>query len=72
VAKQLRVSHKSAYAWQVRLVWGLAVQGAERVVVPLDVGSTAHGWIENQRWTLARVTMLIEQLNRASTSARRL
>jgi hypothetical protein len=38
----------------------------------LDVGSTAHGWIENQRWTLARVTMLIEQLNRASTSARRL
>ncbi|MFG1865650.1 helix-turn-helix domain-containing protein [Microbispora bryophytorum] len=36
----------------------------------LDAGPTAHGWIENQRWTLARVTVLIEQLHRVSHTLR--
>jgi putative transposase len=28
----------------------------------LDAGPAAHGWLEDQRWTLARVTALIKEL----------
>lgn len=36
----------------------------------LDAGPAAHGWTEDQRWTLARVTTLIEQLFRVSYTLR--
>jgi hypothetical protein len=36
----------------------------------LGTGPAAHGWPEDQRWTLARVTALIEQLLRASYTLR--
>ncbi|GAA2697113.1 hypothetical protein GCM10010412_091770 [Nonomuraea recticatena] len=36
----------------------------------LDAGPAAHGWAEDQRWTLARVTALIEQLFRVSYTLR--
>ncbi|MFI6713290.1 winged helix-turn-helix domain-containing protein [Nonomuraea sp. NPDC050478] len=36
----------------------------------LDSGPAAQGWTEDQRWTLARVTALIEQLFRISYTLR--
>lgn len=78
VARRLRVSRKSAYAWHV--AWrdggrpGLASKGpggfpcqlgndqAERLQTELEAGPAAHGWVEDQRWTLARVADLIHRL----------
>ncbi|MER6768528.1 winged helix-turn-helix domain-containing protein [Streptomyces bacillaris] len=35
---------------------------AEELQVELEAGPAAHGWLEDQRWTLARVAELIHRL----------
>ncbi|MFG2877086.1 transposase, partial [Streptomyces sp. NPDC048337] len=78
VAHRLRVSRKSAYAWHAAWRDGgrpaLSSKGpggfpcqlsdaqAERLQAELDAGPAAHGWVEDQRWTLARVAELIHRL----------
>lgn len=78
VARRLRVSRKSAYAWHAAWRDGgrpaLASKGAggfpcqlsdaqaERLQVELEAGPAVHGWVEDQRWTLARVAELIHRL----------
>ncbi|MFC9295502.1 transposase [Streptomyces sp. NPDC057011] len=78
VAHRLRVSRKSAYAWHAVWREGgtaaLTSEGAggfpcrlgdvqmELLQAELEVGPTAHGWREDQRWTLARVAELIHRL----------
>ena len=75
VARQLRVSRKSAYAWHK--AWSLAGTEAllskgpggqscrlsdgqmQRLEAALDAGPAAYGWSEDQRWTLARVALLV-------------
>jgi putative transposase len=75
VAQQLRVSRKSAYAWQAR--WREGGTGALASKGPsgrssrmkpewrawleeaLEQGPAAHGWVEDQRWTLARIVVLV-------------
>jgi transposase len=77
VARELRVSHKSACAWhrawQVGGAAALASKGPagqscrlsqvqlQRLESELDVGPAAHGWAD-QRWTLDRVAELIGKL----------
>ncbi|MFD5430028.1 transposase [Streptomyces sp. NPDC127084] len=74
VAHRLRVSRKSAYAWHAawrdggkpalafKRPGGFACQlndaQAERLQAELEAGPAAHGWSEDQRWTLARVAEL--------------
>lgn len=41
-----------------------------RLVSELDRGPAAHGWDEDQRWTLARVTKLIGRLFHVSYTLR--
>ena len=78
VARRLRVSCNSAYAWRRR--WrdgGLAalasggpggaacrLSGAqlERLRAALEAGPAVWGWAEDQRWTLERVAALIGRL----------
>jgi putative transposase len=78
VARRLRVSGNSAYAWRRR--WrdgGLAalasrgpggaacrLSGAqlERLRAALEAGPAVWGWAEDQRWTLERVAALIGRL----------
>jgi putative transposase len=78
VAHELRVSTKSAYQWRRRWRAGgttaLASRGAggavcrlsaaqlARLRAELDKGPAVHGWAEDQRWTLERVTTLIGRL----------
>ena len=75
VARRLRVSRKSAYAWHA--LWrdggreALQSKGPQGVpsrmkpawrdwlATALEEGPAAHGWVEDQRWTLARVATLI-------------
>jgi putative transposase len=75
VAKELRVSRKSAYAW--RAAWRAGGCGALASKGPcgrwsrmkplwrqwleqaLEEGPAAHGWVEDQRWTLARVAVVV-------------
>ncbi|MFF8227974.1 helix-turn-helix domain-containing protein [Streptomyces caelestis] len=52
VARRLRVSRKSAYAWHARWRDG----GVEAL---RSKGPSAHGWGEDQWWTLARVATVI-------------
>ncbi|MEU9149806.1 winged helix-turn-helix domain-containing protein [Streptomyces sp. NPDC048417] len=77
VARRLRVSRKSAYAWQTAWRAGgraalmskgagglpcrLSDAQAERFQAELEAGPAAHGWSEDQRWTLARVVELINR-----------
>lgn len=86
VAERLRVSAKSAYAWRREWKRGgtqaLASRGPaggpckltawqlDRLQSELDAGPAAHGWDEDQRWTLARVTQLIRRLFRVSYTPR--
>ena len=78
VARELRVSTKSVYQWRRRWRAGgggaLASKGPggsgcrlnqsqlARLRAELDKGPAAHGWNEDQRWTLARVATLIGRL----------
>ena len=70
VATRLRVSAKSAYQWQ--RTWrrdGLRSKGSSgnrcrldearlaRLEAELDAGPAVHGWVEDQRWTLPRITV---------------
>src|SRR5689334_13371033 len=75
VAEVLRVSRKSAYAWWDQWRVGgkeaLVSQGPpgrrsrlspamrEKLEIELDRGPAAHGWVEDQCWTLARVAEVI-------------
>jgi transposase len=78
VARRLRVSSNSAYAWRRRWraggVAALASKGPggavcrlsgaqlERLRAALERGPALWGWDEDQRWTLGRVTALIGRL----------
>ena len=78
VARRLRVSSNSAYVWRRRWRAGgeaaLAPRGPggavcrlgeaqlARLRAALDGGPAMWGWGEDQRWTLARVTMLTGRL----------
>jgi putative transposase len=86
VARRLRVSRKSAYAWHARWRAGglaaLASAGAhgspcrldagqlELLQAELERGPAAHGWMEDQRWTLARIAEVIRRLFKVSYSLR--
>ncbi|MFC3575500.1 winged helix-turn-helix domain-containing protein [Streptomyces yaanensis] len=75
VARRLRVSRKSAYQWQQMWseggVQALASRGPsgsrcrlsprclEKLAAYLEQGPAAHGWVEDQVWTAARVATLI-------------
>ncbi len=75
VARRLRVSGKSAYQWHQLWreggVEALASRGPggsrcrlsprclEKLAGYLDQGPAAHGWVEDQVWTAARVATLI-------------
>jgi len=78
VARRLRVSPNSAYVWRRRWRAGgeaaLASKGPGgavcrladgqlgRLRAALEAGPAAWGWGEDQRWTLARVAVLIARL----------
>ncbi|MFD7438833.1 winged helix-turn-helix domain-containing protein [Streptomyces sp. NPDC059861] len=75
VARRLRVSRKSAYHWHHLWrdggVEALASRGPsgsrcrlsprslEKLAAYLEQGPAAHGWVEDQVWTAARVATLI-------------
>ncbi|MFF1473709.1 winged helix-turn-helix domain-containing protein [Streptomyces mirabilis] len=75
VARRLRVSRKSAYQWHqlwrdggMQALASRGLSGSrcrlsphclEKLAVYLDEGPTAHGWVEDQVWTAARVATLI-------------
>ncbi|MGY3206275.1 transposase [Streptomyces sp. TE5632] len=75
VARRLRVSRKSAYAWHARWRDGgreaLCSKGPSGrpsrmrpawrawLAAELAKGPAAHGWTEEQRWTLERVATVI-------------
>ncbi len=75
VARRLRVSVKSAYQWHQLWREGgvdalnsrgpggspcrLSPRCLEKLVVYLEQGPAAHGWVEDQVWTAARVVTLI-------------
>ncbi|WUW35802.1 winged helix-turn-helix domain-containing protein [Streptomyces sp. NBC_01462] len=75
VARELRVSVKSAYQWHQLWreggVQALASRGPsgsrcrlsprclEKLAVYLEQGPAAHGWVEDQVWTASRVATLI-------------
>ncbi|WP_444972109.1 IS630 family transposase [Streptomyces canus] len=75
VARRLRVSPKSAYQWHqlwrdggVRALASRGPSGSrcrlsprclEKLAAYLDEGPAAHGWVEDQVWTAARVATLI-------------
>src|ERR1041384_1539361 len=86
VAKKLRVSRKSAYVWhKARRTAGaealeskgpggqrcrLSDAQVERLEAALDAGPAVWGWSEDQRWTLARVTVLVGRLFHLSYTPR--
>jgi putative transposase len=75
VAKRLRVSRKSAYAWYaawreggVESLRSKGPSGRPSRMGPawrtwlaqaLEQGPAAHGWVQDQRWTTARVAVLV-------------
>ncbi|MET8038780.1 winged helix-turn-helix domain-containing protein [Streptomyces sp. NPDC005345] len=75
IARRLRVSPKSAYRWHQLWrdggVQALASRGPSgsrcrlsprclaKLAAYLDEGPAAHGWVEDQVWTAARVATLI-------------
>ncbi|MEU9409881.1 winged helix-turn-helix domain-containing protein [Streptomyces sp. NPDC048281] len=75
VARRLRVSRKSAYQWHqlwrddgTRALASRGPSGSccrlfprclEKLAAYLEQGPAAHGWVEDQVWTAARVATLI-------------
>ncbi|MER6442363.1 winged helix-turn-helix domain-containing protein [Streptomyces sp. NPDC001185] len=75
VARRLRVSVKSAYQWHqlwrdggVQALTSRGPSGSrcrlsphslEKLAAYLEQGPAAHGWVEDQVWTAARVVTLI-------------
>ncbi|WP_392973010.1 winged helix-turn-helix domain-containing protein [Streptomyces sp. LN245] len=75
VARRLRVSAKSAYQWHELWRAGgagalnsrgpsgsrcrLSPRCLEKLTAYLEQGPAAHGWVEDQAWTAARVATLI-------------
>jgi transposase len=86
IARRLRVSHNAVYVWRRRWLAdgeaGLASKGPSgtgcrlsdeqlaRLAAALEEGPAAHGYVEDQRWTLARVADLIARLFRARYTLR--
>jgi putative transposase len=86
IARELAVTRKSVNEWKrVWRVGGsdaLASKGPggatcrldelqlKMLGAELDAGPAAHGWVEDQRWTLARVTRLIFELFRVRYTPR--
>ena len=86
IARELRVSTKSVYQWRRAWRAGgeaaLASRGVGGSPCKLDdaqlaqlraalkAGPAAHGWKQDQRWTLARVTELIGRLFGVSCTGR--
>lgn len=86
VARRLRVTPKSAYTWRrawaaggVEALMSKGPGGAvcrldagqlARLEFELDRGPAAHGYTDDQRWTLARVADLIARLFRARYTLR--
>ena len=78
VARRLRVSQTAVYGWRQRWKAGgeqaLASKGAsgsrcrlddsrlQRLADALDAGPAVHGFGQDQRWTLARVSDLIARM----------
>jgi putative transposase len=78
IAERFRVTRKSVNlwkrAWRDGGVAALASKGPggascqldalqlERLTQALQAGPAAHGWVEDQRWTLARVAELVRRL----------
>ncbi|MET7888760.1 helix-turn-helix domain-containing protein [Streptomyces avermitilis] len=87
VARRLRVSRKSAYPWHARWSEGRVralrskgpsgrpsrMQPAWRgwLAAELEKGPDAHGWVEDQRWTLARVATVIALLSMSASARHR-
>ena len=86
VARRLRVSSNSAYAWRRRWREGgkaalasrgpggavCRLSGAQlaRLRAALEAGPAVWGWAEDQRWTLERVAALIGRLFRVGYTVR--
>jgi transposase len=86
IARSLRVSVKSVYQWRRAWRAGgqeaLASKGAggspcrlgeaqlEQLRAALEAGPAAHGWAEDQRWTLARAASLAGRLSGVSCTLR--
>lgn len=78
IARQLAVTRKSVNewkrSWRAGGVQALASKGPggercrldagqlDALQAALDAGPAAHGWVEDQRWTLARVAVLVGEL----------
>ena len=88
IAVRLRVSTKSVYQWRRRWRAGgqaalistgpggtlcrLSPDQLVRLQAELDLGPAAHGWVEDQRWTLVRVATVIGRSRVSSRSTMRL
>ena len=86
VAARLRVTPRSVRRWRVALACGdesaLLSKGSGgsvcrldpeqlwRLAQALDEGPAAHGWVEDQRWTLPRVATVIWELFRVRYTPR--
>jgi transposase len=86
VSRELRVSTKSVYqwrrAWRAGGAEALASKGPggsacrlgagqlAELRAALDAGPAAHGWAEDQRWTLARAAALVMRLSGVCYSLR--
>jgi transposase len=77
VAMRTRVSRQSGWRWQKRFEAGgaealqsrgphskcrLSEQQITTLLAALESGPVAHGWTEDQRWTLARICRLTFEL----------
>ena len=86
VAVRLRVTDRSVRRWQAAVACGdesaLASRGPggatcrldqaqlEALEAALEAGPTAHGWVQDQRWTLPRIATVIWELFRVRYTPR--
>ncbi len=86
IARRLRVSDNAVYVWRRRWLAdgeaGLASKGPsgtgcrlsdsqlDQLATALQEGPAAHGFVEDQRWTLARVANLIARLFKVRSTLR--